>query len=140
MENRFGRDTSSFFGELEFYSAFLWGMPTNHGCLYQQHIDPFLNHVLELLRDGKYSCNIVGTTSKDGPRHVNEQVAKLRQNFVYHWLRQKDPSIVNRLNRYNGVVIQPAKNVQPASKWHGVRIRMGPFPQWYKPSGEDIDS
>jgi len=138
VENRFGSDRSTG-GVLEIYAVRLWGMPTNYAWLYQDHIDPFLETVLNLLRQGM-TCNIAGMASKDGPRSVNERVANLRRDFVRNWLFQKDPRISLRINRFDGAIIQPVSNRQPASKWHGVRIKMGPAGVWLPPDGAQIDS
>jgi hypothetical protein len=124
---------------VEIYAVTLWGMPTNHAWLFKDHIDPFLESVLNLLREGR-TCNIAGMASKDGTLLVNTRVANLRRDFVLHWLLRKDPRNRLRLNPFDGAILQPASNDQPASKWHGVRIKMGPPGVWLAPDSAQLDS
>jgi hypothetical protein len=137
MQNQHGRDRFSG-GVVEIYSAILWGMPLNFGWLYSDHIDPFLETVLNLVRDGK-SCVIRGMTSSDGTQTANAVVGNRRAQFVKSWLIRHGADW-RRLSAPDGPIIQPDDNDQPDHMWRGVRIKVSPPGAWFEPDGPGVDS
>jgi hypothetical protein len=145
--NSHGRDllNSGSITTLGGYNIHLWGMPTAQAWVYWEHINPFLSHVLNLLRTGGMECWIAGTADKIGSRAGNERAAKARARFVTAWLWIELSKKPGKFNRDDDTfldpdpIIQPDANQQPGEMWRGVRIRVSPN-VWIAPDGPQVDS